>query len=499
MKQFSERLMSALHEHASGALDRAEVAYETLLAVGEEETATRLHGFLKEEREALSATGPEATLNPILGAGGLVLRHEKVDLAIVFFRRALGVKPGSPAATAALANGLREAGQLEAALSLYRNLAKAQPEKARWHHEIGITLRKLNRMEEAVAALEQAQAMAPEDPDTAWALATTLIQSGPRFGREGEGWALTPVRWRLASHNSTRLDHGLAPWTLALQASAPETIGGVLVWGEQGIGDEIMFAGLLARLADIVESPVVLVSEKNRALFRRSFPLVPMLDPQEPLPPGLTHQIALGDLPGVLCSTEKRIGPLAPWLQAEENRSAILRQAYQGGSTASRPRLVGLCWRPAADSREGLRRTPPFALWRSVLAQPGLRFVNLQPRAEAGEITQLRDFGAEVIHDRTVDPWSDLDAYAAQIKALDLVISVDCTLVHLAGALGVPCWVLLPWPADYRWPRLGGETGWYPSLRLYPVQPDGGWDTLFGDLLSDLEAFAEGDPVPAAT
>ncbi|MGB0671867.1 MAG: hypothetical protein ACPGNT_10250 [Rhodospirillales bacterium] len=476
-------LQAAVADHAAGRLDRAEVAYRLLAGgAGGDDRPERLLTILETERALAKSDAPDWTLlvNPLLDLGGIAFASGWRESAEMAFRRALRAKPGSPAATAALAQVLRERGLLAETLVLNDSLIRVDPKNARYHHERAVTLRKLDRMGEAVDGFQAALALKPDDAPARWGLATTLIQSGPakgpEGGREGEGWRLSAARWQLPTHESRPRDRGLPAWT------GEKLEGALLVWGEQGVGDEVMFAGLLRQASERTGGLVLDLLEKVAPLWRRSFPEARLIGSDHEAPLDVVAQVAMGDLPAVVAGDAARIGPLDPWLRADADRTRSLRQLYREGLGAGP--LVGLCWRTGSDRLPG--RNPDLPLWRPVLETKGARFVSLQPRPRADDIRLFRSWGAAVIHDAAIDAWDDLDAYAAQLSALDLVISVDCTTVHLAGALGLACWTLLPWPADYRWPRHGAGTGWYPSMKLFPCAPDGDWVGPFSALVETL-------------
>jgi Flp pilus assembly protein TadD len=237
----------------------------------------------------------------------------------------------------------------------------------------------------------------------------------------------------------------------------------LLVWGEQGIGDEIMFAGLLDPLRH-QGSLVVECDGRLVPLLERSIPdvmAVARTDPPAPAIAGsdIDVQIAMGSLPRHL--RPDRQAPLAPYLRADAPTAASLRDSY--GTDAM---LVGISWR-SGNGQEGAKRSLPLARWGPILRTPGLRFVSLQYGEHAEEIAVVREtLEADVLCDDSVDPLEDMDRFAAQVAAMDLVISVDNSTVHMAGALGRPTWVLLPFVPDWRWQAEGTRTFWYESVRL---------------------------------
>jgi ADP-heptose:LPS heptosyltransferase len=152
---------------------------------------------------------------------------------------------------------------------------------------------------------------------------------------------------------------------------------------------------------------------------------------------------------------------------------------------------VGMSWRGGVDPINRARRSIPLSAWAPVLSVPGAHFVSLQYGDLGEEIEQVRTQTAVHIHTwRDANPLLDLDFFAAQIAALDLVISVDNTTVHMAGALGIPVWALLPWIPDWRWKMAGTNTLWYPSVQLFRQGEAGNWVTVVEQVRTLLAEYA---------
>ena len=164
--------------------------------------------------------------------------------------------------------------------------------------------------------------------------------------------------------------------------------------------------------------------------------------------------------------------PCVRFLAAQE--CYCFRQKYLGGDTP--PKLVvGIAWR-SGNPTSGGRRTAELNLWQSILEVPGVRFVNLQYGDCADDIAGAAEaFGADIVNDDEVDPSGALDVYAAQIAAVDLVVSIDNSAVHFAGALGVPTLMLLNYEPDWRW--FGADEGnpWYESVAHIRQDEPGVW------------------------
>ena len=274
--------------------------------------------------------------------------------------------------------------------------------------------------------------------------------------------AMANYHWRLKRRNRW----GGAP-------SQPEWQGeplhgkSILVFAEQGIGDQVLFMALLKDL-QAAGARVVLESDPRLLpLFQRSFPLVtcvPVENPPVPetLSSDLDFHVAMGSLGCWLWDNFSRRAH-GPYLQADDDRTTELRKKYKGEKNV---RLVGVSWKsPLGKFSEmkslALRDLVP------ILQLPHTRFIDLQygeTKAERREVKS--DFGVEIVHDTSVDQMKDLDGFAAQIAAMDTVVSVSVSAAHMAGALGVPTYVLLSPAPQWKWGGNDDKVPWYPNVQL---------------------------------
>ena len=266
----------------------------------------------------------------------------------------------------------------------------------------------------------------------------------------------------------------------------------MLVWGEQGIGDEVHFAAMVPDLID-AGARVVLECERRLApLFGRSFPeamCVALENPPaaETMGNDIDFQVPSGNLGAWLRPDLDSFPDRESYLVADENRVAELKDRYRDGTG---DRLVGIAW-ISKNPEIGKDKSMALADWRPLTEIGGIRFVDLQYGDTADERARFeRQTGTPIIHDDAIDQMADLDAFAAQVAAMDLVISVSNTTVHLSGALGVPTWVLLNTLPLCVWMAKGEDSPWYPSLRLFRQTKAGEWADVIGRVESELKAFA---------
>ncbi|MFT3829191.1 MAG: tetratricopeptide repeat-containing glycosyltransferase family protein [Opitutaceae bacterium] len=379
------------------------------------------------------------------------------------WRQLLALRPGVAIGQTGLAIALREQERWAEALAVFRAAAETHPALAAAQFNLGTCLLACNETRAAVAALRAALGLEPS-PETRFNLALALLKAGAFK----TGALAYEARWQAEWRGKER------PFTGPRWNGASLPPGGALVlWGEQGIGDEIMFAGLVTEVAARALGPVFLECEPRlEALYRRSFPSLTVL-PRSPKPdaglPLHAPHCPVGSLPGVLWPATG--GPAAPraYLRADPARVASL----QAELAALGPgRKIGIAWRGGHPAAQRPRFIPAEA-WAPLLDAGALVPVCLQHGPDPAELAALeRGLGRPVHRVAAIDPLVDMDGFAALIAALDAVVSVDNSTVHLAGALGVPTAVLLGFESDWRWGVDGVPCPWYSSvMRLRQKAP----------------------------
>ena len=223
----------------------------------------------------------------------------------------------------------------------------------------------------------------------------------------------------------------------------------------------------------------LLCSERLLGLFRRSFPNVTVARRTEPLPaealdPTIDFQMSVAELGAAFRRDFAAFPARQNYLVPDTALRDKLRARYRQGAN----KVVGISWR-SINPEIGARKSIALTAWLPLLKTSGITFVNLQYGDSRAEVEALRRIhGVGLITDPEIDTMGDMDRVAAQVAAMDHVVSISNTAVHLAGALGVPATVLLP-PGHARlWYWFRGLEGcaWYPGARL--LAGDGGWDQL---------------------
>lgn len=396
--------------------------------------------------------------------GAIALRRGHPDMSLRFLQAAAG--RGSAPVRASLAAAYRALGRLEDARTELDAAILEAPEIAEYRFNLGNLLQDLDEPEAAEAAYRTALSLDPELAAAHWNLGLLLL----RDGRLAEAWPEYEWRWR---RPGTPLHYRRHP-TWQGEDFSGRTL---LLYTEQGFGDALQFARWLPLVAARGGRVVLECPRELLRLFASSFPQVALLPKGEP-PPPFDLQASLPSLPGIFRVTLETIPANIPYLKVPPGSGSTLPPMGDGLT-------VGLAWAcsPASASAArsiGLARLAPL------FAVPKVRFYGLQVGPAAAELVE----GRWPVTD--LSPClSDFADTAAAVARLDLVISVDTAVVHVAGALGRPVWVALPHPADWRWLRQRGDSPWYPSATLFRQAPGGGWPAVAEALAQHLAALVD--------
>jgi tetratricopeptide (TPR) repeat protein len=394
----------------------------------------------------------------------LLRRADRAGETEPLLRTLLAAQPADPDLHAYLGAALAARERREQAIDAFNTALALRPNDAGTLHAKSIMLFDLGRLEDSLACLQQANAAAPEDP----AIRTSLAHARLLRADYAAGWKL--FESRLALPDATRFD---APvWD-----GAP-TDRVVLVHAEQGIGDTLQFCRFLPHAA--ARAPIVFLGPTSCARLFRSFATLCTVCTDLAVPPTELH-CALMSLPGVLGIQEAEFAAKLPYLHPDPADVAAWRQRL-----APLPGLrVGLVWSGNPKFGADRRRSLPLAAFAPLFAVPGVSFVGLQKgEAAAAEIAALNLLNlTDVAPDLT-----DFADTAAALTALDLLITVDTAVAHLAGAMLRPVWMLNRVDTDWRWQRARTDSPWYPSLHLFRQATPGDWKPVIEALCTALVA-----------
>lgn len=384
--------------------------------------------------------------------GSVLQALHKLDEAVACYERALALKPDRVEVLSNLGTALHAQDKLDEAVACFERALAVNPEFAEAHHNMGCVQYALGNIDEALARHRRALELQPDYPQARFAESLTQLCKGDF----SNGWHNYESRWQTKDHDTPMRDYPQPLWTGEKLAS-----GRLLIWGEQGIGDEIMFAGLLPDVMRTGNTCVLDSNARLKPLFARSFPGVKVISGHGPELDIAAH-LASGSLPGLFRPSNRAFAATtSPYLVADPAERERFRRRYTDGRKS-----VGLAWR-TTNRKTGPSRSMDLSLFAPLFARADIRWVSLQYGDHNVLEEEARAASAPILIDRSVDQFLDLDIFAAQIAALDLVVTIDNSTAHLAGALGVPVWLLLPFAADWRWLDAGERSAWYPAMHLF--------------------------------
>jgi Flp pilus assembly protein TadD len=396
----------------------------------------------------------------------------RFEEAIDCYRRAVQLNPSSPLSYNNLGEGLRNLGRLEEAVGNFRRALQLRPQFAEAHNNLGIALRYLGRTEEALASFHESIRLKPEYPEAHVNLAFVYLATG----QFEPGWREYEWRWK---------SKALPPRPFPQPRWDGSPLGGrtILLHAEQGLGDTIQFV----RYAPMVKE------RGGRVIVETQDVLIPLLSGC----PGIDQLVAQGgplpafdchaplmSLPGIFGTTLANIPARIPYLACDQER----RQRWQPRLRAEPGFRIGIAWHGGPKYAGNRRRSFALAHFAHLARVPGVRLFSLQKGLGREQLEALNgqfpviDLGAEV--DETGGAFMDT---AAVLQDLDLVVTVDSSLAHVAGALGVPVWVALGMGPDFRWLLGREDSPWYPTMRLFRQTGWGDWDDLFRRIAREVE------------
>jgi tetratricopeptide (TPR) repeat protein len=405
-----------------------------------------------------------------------------VQGSIAAYERALELQPDHAAACTNL--GLMYLSHLGDPLGAQRYFERAimiDPLSVAAQANLGLALEEQGRADAALAHYGKLIAAYPAENEYRWNRGLALLGSGD-YARGWEDYEMRNARG------------GAAPRAFPYPEWQGEELrpgAALLVYGEQGLGDEIMFASCVPDLLARGINCVIECDLRLAGLFARSFPAARVHGTARDgdrswlaAYPRVETQIAIGSLPRLLRHTAADFPSHAGYLRADPRRVAQWRARLQRDGAGFN---AGIAWRGGtAKTRRDLRSIPLREL-APVFRMPRLAFINLQ--RDAGDaLTEITAaYGAKVLN--FAEALSDVDETAALLRALDGVIAVDNTVAHLAGALGCRSMFMLPRSADWRWRSDGATSPWYPSAQLFRQRRPGEWADVAADVALALKVL----------
>jgi tetratricopeptide (TPR) repeat protein len=497
-----------------GELDRAMACYQQAVSIQPDHAQTHNNlgnvlQALKKPDEAITCYKRAISIQPgyaeaYNNLGNVLREQEKLDAALACYVSALTLKHDYLDAAIQCSDTLRELGRLEEAAQLFEQVINVVPENAEVQRNFGDALRKLGKLAAAEEHCKRAIALAPTDADAHLNLGNALYDAGKvgeaircykqaialrpehaiskmnlaiaqlKSGDLLSGWKNYEWRWNQKLARGQKREFVQPLWR-------GEPIQGrrILLYGEQGLGDCIQFL----RYVPMVHAAGGKIVLEIPCRLKRLVAQLPGIEESVAfgdLLPSFDWQCPLVSLPLVFGTDLDSIPGTAPYLKVPSD-ACQKAQSYPWPSGALR---VGLAWAGNPRNQNDKFRSMPFACFQTLSSIQGLSFFSLQ----LGEaLEQLTQSGAPVTDLAPLT--ADMADTAAFIANLDLVITVDTSIAHLAGALAKPVWILLASNADWRWMAEREDSPWYPTARLFRQSALGDWNGVMDRVVSCLTSL----------
>lgn len=530
--QLRALLAEATAWHHKNDIARAEAIYREILK-HEPKNFDALHmlavvGYqAKQIAPALELFEQAINLKPrdfslLVNYGAALKEAQRCEDALKLYDRALAIQPNSYEALYNKAQAYLILSRLQEAEDFYRKALAINDADPEAHYGFSKALYWQGKKAEAVAELELALALDPKHvlsyvmlgkifSDKEWLSSAALmlqraVEIDPRhafangecsfvllrLGRLKEGWESYEGRFWYHEDQKT-LRRPVPPMYWSGEDLSGQSIH---IWPEQGIGDEIMFSSIVPEVVSRAAQVYLECEPRLVDIFRRSFPsltIVPggLLSQKrawrsDVLPARPNYQISIASLGRILRPDFKAFPRHEGYLKSDSSKVAEIKARYGSGP------LVGISWRSSNTDKKN--KSSDLADWGPILRVGGVTFVNLQYGDVASEVARVKDeAGVDIINDSNVDQLSDMDTFFAQVEAMDLVVTTSNTAAHVAGALGKPTWLMLPYGGSVHWYWFWNTdvNPWYPSVRDFRQSPEGGWSPVFARVAHELKAWTE--------
>lgn len=488
-------LGNALRE--KGNLEAAIAHYQQaiVLAPTDAQAHNNLGNALQSQGQFEAAIGhyqSALTLQPANAEGYFNLGNafrmlEQVEQAIDHYQRALALKPDWAAVHNNLALCLQEEKQFSAAIAHFQHAVDLEPDDAEVHNNLGVALYEMNDLDGAIEQCQRAIDLNPQFAEAHLNLSMALLAAGDYQ----QGFREYEWRWQAQDLQKPSLP-GVSWDGSALDGRT------LLLYTEQGFGDSIQFIRYVPLLAK--QNRVFVECPNNLLRLFATIPDVQLIPQGSPLPAFDVH-LPLMSLPHVLGTTLETIPHHVPYVSVPEDCKLQIADREQTPESSAdcvseglhaqrfdRPLNIGIVWASVSlnnpKQRKSFRnRTAPLATFVNGLSHLNVELYSLQVGAHAADIAQ---YGFQhCLHDLSPQ-LRDFAETATAIDQLDLIITVDTAVAHLAGALAKPVWVVLPFAGDWRWFLRREDSPWYPTMRLFRQDAPGDWEGVTMKVLRAL-------------
>jgi len=396
----------------------------------------------------------------------------KIEQAISHYQHAISNYPDYAEAHNNIGIALLEIGKHEDAITHYQKAISLNPDYAEANNNLGIALQEIGKHEDAITHYRKAISIKPSFAEAHFNLSCLYLL----LGNFEKGWE--EYEWRLKLKSN--IEHTRS-FTQPQWDGRPLDGKTILIHAEQGLGDTIQFIRYIPMLAKAGGDIVVECDAKLSHLFSGYEDITRFIGTGDELPDFDIHASLLS-LPNIFKTSLNSTPSDTNYIHINDN----LVGSWKNKLSSLKKLKVGLCWQGSVDNRKDQSRSIPLKYFSDILNIIDISFVSLQKGygqeqiLDGGLAETITDFSSEMdTHEKFVDT-------CAIIENLNLVIGVDTATIHLAGAMGKPVWVLLPYSPDWRWMLNTNDTPWYPTMRLFRQQEPGNWETVMDEISVEL-------------
>jgi tetratricopeptide (TPR) repeat protein len=431
---------------------------------------------LERRDEAIEQIGKVIQLKPDFAAavnklGVLLYESKRFEEALSTIDSALSLVPDQAELFSNKGSVLKALGRYEDALASYDRAISLKPDFVKAHANRGDCLDEMLGMDEALASYRKALALQPDYPQAHWSLALNRL----RVGDFKTGWAEAEWRWKVPGLPIQEREFDCPLW-LGAEPIRGKTL---FLHSDQGLGDALQFCRYVPLVAAMGARVILGIQEPLRELVSQLGGVSNVVTTVKDLP-DFDYHCPLGSLPLAFDTTLETIPSVTPYISAGSRA-----KTWKARLTSIDSPQIGLVWSGNPAHINDCNRSIPLEALLPLL-DVGARFVSLQKdvrpadQAILDQRNDILDLGPEL------KSFADT---AAVVSHLDLVISVDTSVSHLAGALGRPVWILLPYAPDWRWLLHRTDSPWYPTARLFRQSETRHWKTVIGHVCAELRSF----------
>ncbi|MCP4576824.1 MAG: tetratricopeptide repeat protein [Deltaproteobacteria bacterium] len=410
--------------------------------------------------------------------GNILLSDGRLHEAVNCFKRAVGIRQDYPQAHYNLGVAFNRMADFETAKAAFETAVRQDPGFVEAHHNLGVALQNLGEAQEAICAFNKVLTLKPDFVEALWNRSLARLLSGDLPG----GFKDYEARFH-------KLDHSrIYPGAFSTPRWEGEPFQGkrLLVHYEQEFGDTLQFVRYLPKVKSHGGTVILEVQGELHELMKRVGGVDLLIDGKKTPGPQVPcdYHVPLLSLPGIFQTRIEDIPRKIPYVFPDPQKSEYWKKQLSDEKGLK----VGIVWAGNLSDEKGRHRSCSLEYFVPLGSLASIRFYGLQKGDAAGEIdTAYPSFRATNLSERL----TDFSETCAVIDNLDLIISVDTAVAHLAGAMGKATFVLLSKPCDWRWLLDRDDSPWYPSIKLFRQPRQGDWDSVFARVHSEIKTIIE--------